>query len=60
MATKKKWGKVGAPKSAKRKSWLKRMRGARKGIVLKKKGTKKRSTKRGTVLKRSVSGKRRR
>ena len=55
--TKKKWGKVGAPKSAKRKAWLRRMRSARKTFVLTKKGKKKKSTRRGIVLKRKVSGK---
>jgi len=34
-STKKKWGKVGAPGSAKRRSWMRRMRAARKGKVLK-------------------------
>jgi len=33
--TKKKWGKVGAPGSAKRRAWMRRMRAARKGKVLK-------------------------
>ncbi|MBA7496764.1 hypothetical protein ES702_07373 [subsurface metagenome] len=30
-----KWGKVGAPGSAKRRAWMRRMRAARKGKVLK-------------------------
>jgi len=34
-STKKKWGKVGAPGSAKRRAWMRRMRAARKGKVLK-------------------------
>ena len=33
--TKKKWGKIGAPGSAKRRSWMRRMRAAHKGRVLK-------------------------
>ncbi len=53
----KKWGKIGAPHSQKRKNWLRRMRSARKGIVLKRKGKGKRA-KRGIVLKRKVSPKR--
>lgn len=30
MAKKKKWGKIGAPKSAKRRAWLKSLRRKRK------------------------------
>jgi len=32
---KKKWGKIGAPRSAKRRRWMRRMRAAHKGRVLK-------------------------
>jgi len=32
---KKKWGKIGAPRSAKRRNWMRRMRSAHKGRVLK-------------------------
>jgi len=55
-STKKKWGKIGAPGSAKRRAWMRRMRAATKGRVLtrtvsgnhaaKKKRKKKRKTKR--------------
>jgi len=37
----KKYGKIGAPKSAKRKKWMKRISSARKGIALKRKVAKK-------------------
>ena len=59
MMTHKKFGKIGAPKSAKRKAWLRRMRAARKGIVLKKKGKRRLATFRTIVLKRKVSGRKR-
>jgi len=43
---KKTWGKLGAPKSAKRKAWMKRMRAAQKGRVLTRKvGGKRRKSK---------------
>jgi len=58
-----KWGKVGAPGSAKRKAWMRRMRAATKGRVLtrtvsgnhaaaKKRRKKKRKTKRKTTTRR--------
>ena len=51
-----KYGKIGAPKSTKRKAWLRKMRSARSGIVLRKKGKKRLATFKGIVLKRKVSG----
>ncbi len=33
-STKKKWGKIGAPGSAKRREWMRRMRAGHKGRVL--------------------------
>lgn len=53
-----KYGKIGAPKSAKRKKFLKRVRATQKGIAVKRK-TKKKTGKRGIVLKRTAGNKRR-
>jgi len=58
-----KWGKVGAPGSAKRRAWMRRMRAATKGRVLtrtvsgnhaaaKKRRKKKRKTRRKTTTRR--------
>jgi len=57
-----KWGKVGAPGSAKRRAWMRRMRAATKGRVLtrtvsgnhvaRKRRKKKRKTKRKTTTRR--------
>lgn len=49
MAKKKKWGKIGAPKSAKRKAWLKSLRkrkGGTGGTTTKKKKRKRKASSR--------------
>jgi len=60
-----KWGKIGAPGSAKRRSWMRRMRAAHKGRVLKRtvsgnKAAKKRRKKAKRKVKRKAKRTRRR
>ena len=44
MSKKKKWGKIGAPKSAKRKAWLGGLRKMKGGVTTKKKKKQKASS----------------
>lgn len=56
MPYRKKWGRVGAPNSTKRRRWMRKLAGAKRGVVYKRKRKASRfyprSTRRGIILRR--------